>query len=149
MMKKAERQPKHLTYGFSLTELIVVIAMIAILASLALPSYRSATARSDRATALSDINQIAQALERFYTYNRVYTNDFGNIAMGAAGDFAITSVDGLYHYAINNVAADDQTYSILATPVAKTNRDVFLLRQNQIGVQQQSSDGVVWSDGWP
>ena len=149
MMKREERQPKHLIYGFSLTELIIVIAMITILASLALPSYRNATARSDRATALSDINQIAQALERFYTYNRVYTNDFGNLAMGAAGKLSIASADGLYHYAINNAAANDQTYSIVATPVAKTNRDVFLLRQNQIGVQQQSSDGVVWSDGWP
>jgi type IV pilus assembly protein PilE len=60
------------TRGFTLIELMIVVAIIAILASLALPSYRESVARGRRADAKSALLEAAQWTERNYTVNNTY-----------------------------------------------------------------------------
>lgn len=53
--------------GFTLMELVIVVAMVAILASIALPSYEAYVLRAHRAEAMRRLNEVALAQERHYT----------------------------------------------------------------------------------
>ena len=86
--------------GFTLTELMVVVAIVAILASVAVPSYRNYVMRADRADGVAPLQAIMNAQERFYTDNQTYTPNLGTggLAIGPAannpliaGDYSIAA----------------------------------------------------------
>lgn len=58
--------------GFSLIELMIVVAVMAILASVALPSYRQHVMRSHRTDATSALLRLAAEQEKFYIQNNRY-----------------------------------------------------------------------------
>lgn len=70
-MRQAQSD-KHLS-GFSLIELMVVVAIVGILAAIAFPSYQDSVRKSRRADAKAVLQQAAQWMERFYTENNAYT----------------------------------------------------------------------------
>ena len=59
--------------GFTLIELMVAVAVVAILASVALPSYQEQMRKSRRAQAKADLVEYAQMAERHFTVNNAYT----------------------------------------------------------------------------
>lgn len=59
--------------GFTLIELMVAIAIIAILAAVALPGYQSHVRKSRRAVAATCLQELAQQMERRYTTHMNYT----------------------------------------------------------------------------
>ena len=59
--------------GFSLVELVVTMLVLAILASIAWPSYREHVARSRRAELMAALLEDAQAMQRYYAANNGYT----------------------------------------------------------------------------
>ncbi|ACA12658.1 type IV pilin protein [Xylella fastidiosa] len=60
------------SYGYHLIELMVVVAVIAILSSIAYPSYQHYILKSHRDQAKADLVEIAQFAERFRTVNNTY-----------------------------------------------------------------------------
>ncbi len=58
--------------GFTLLELMIVVAIVAILAAIAINSYGNATRKSNRAAAQTCLLQRSQFLERFYANNMAY-----------------------------------------------------------------------------
>jgi type IV pilus assembly protein PilE len=74
------REPKSLNYrvkrmkarGFTLVELMIVIAVLAILAAIAVPSYYRQVEKSRRADAQSALLSAAQTLERCFTRTNTY-----------------------------------------------------------------------------
>ena len=58
--------------GFTLIELMIVVAIVAILASIAYPSYRESAARGRRADAKAALLEAAQWTERQYTVSNTY-----------------------------------------------------------------------------
>lgn len=61
--------------GFSLIELMIVIVIVAILASIAVPTYRNYVLRSHRVEAKTALLSIAAQQEKFYLQNNRYATD--------------------------------------------------------------------------
>jgi len=90
--------------GFTLVELMVTVAIAAILLSLAVPSYRQYLRRGAVAEAVAAIGQGRVVAEQFFLDNRTYT---GMPCPTSTGSFAIVCDDP--------AAPDDATYTITAT----------------------------------
>ena len=58
--------------GFTLIELMIVVAVVAILASIAVPAYQEQIRKSRRAQAKADMVEYAQMAERYFTVNNTY-----------------------------------------------------------------------------
>ena len=58
--------------GFTLIELMVVVAIVAILATIAVASYEYAVTKSRRSAAANCLQERAQFMERYYTTNLTY-----------------------------------------------------------------------------
>jgi type IV pilus assembly protein PilE len=69
--------------GFTLIELMAVVVVIAILALIALPTYTDNVRRSRRADAITELNRVAQAQERWRSNNPNYNSaDVSSAATG-------------------------------------------------------------------
>ena len=58
--------------GFTLTELLIVVAILGIIAALAYPSYQTSVEKSRRADAKAALLELAQFMERTYVENKTY-----------------------------------------------------------------------------
>ena len=65
----------HRSRGFTLIELMIVVAIVAILAAVAYPSYTAYVKRGQRASARSQLLQADQYMKRFYASNDSYSAD--------------------------------------------------------------------------
>jgi type IV pilus assembly protein PilE len=59
--------------GFTLIEVMIVVAIVAILAAIALPSYREQVAKSRRAEPVVGLLEASQYMRRYYSANDSYT----------------------------------------------------------------------------
>ena len=70
--------------GFSLVEMLVVVALIGIIAAVAYPSYTQFVTRSNRTVAHSLMTQIADRQEQFFLDNKRYAAGLGELGYAAA-----------------------------------------------------------------
>ncbi len=75
---------KHLGKGFTLIELMVVVAIVGILAAIAYPSYTEQVARSRRTDAQEALLETAQWIERQYTVSNAYNKKGDNSTIDTA-----------------------------------------------------------------
>ncbi|MEL7449659.1 MAG: type IV pilin protein [Pseudomonadota bacterium] len=83
--------------GVSLMELLVTVAIVGIIASVAIPSYRQHMKRSNRTDATSALLNIAGEQEKFFLQNNAYTDVIGD---GGLGMDKTTSANGYYDLSI-------------------------------------------------
>lgn len=66
--------------GFTLLELMIVVAVIAILTAVAIPNYRQFVLRSHRSEAIIALTEMANLQEKFYSGNNRYIITSASIA---------------------------------------------------------------------
>lgn len=66
--------------AFTLIELLIVVAIIAILAAIAVPNFLEAQTRSKVSRAVADMRTVATALETYYVDNNHYPWTYNNVA---------------------------------------------------------------------
>src|SRR5687768_11145565 len=82
--------------GFTLLELMISVAIVGVIASMALPSYRQSVLKANRTDAHISMSGLATQQERFYFSNNRYTGDFADIMEGAVSGDPISSDEGRY-----------------------------------------------------
>ena len=72
----------HTSKGFTLVEVMVVVAIIGILAAIAYPSYQDSVVKSKRGAAVSCLMEQVQFMERFYSTNLRYDQTTAGAPVG-------------------------------------------------------------------
>ncbi len=91
------------THGFTLIEMMIVVAIIGILTAIAYPSYLESIRKSNRSDAKAALNDAAGRMERCYTINSTYD------------DCATANISSEKYYTIT-ANTGDTTFTITATP---------------------------------
>ncbi len=125
----------HKARGFTLIELMIVVGIIAILASIAIPNYSEYVKTSRRGAAAACLLEMAQQMERRYTTDLVY-----NATAGLPAPACLSNVSGSYTLAFVAGQPLARTYTIQATPIGGQDDTVCrVLVLNQASIKGYDS----------
>lgn len=130
--------------GFTLIELMFVVAIIGIVAAIAYPNYQGYVEKARRGDAQGVLMQFASAMERYYTQNNTYAGaDDGNGVPGAPPSDLFPDeapLDGnakFYDLTIQDLQAN--SFTLRATPKNGQSGDGFLQLHSN-GVREWDAD---------
>ena len=105
--------------GFTLIEIMIVVAILGIVAAIALPSYTSYISRAKRADARTQLMQAAQFMQRFYTANDQYkdSRSGGTVQDAMPANLKRAPADGQKYYDLT-IDASVSAYTLTMVPVA-------------------------------
>lgn len=109
--------------GFTLVELMIVVAIIAILASIAIPAYSDYVTRGKIAQGISELADSRIKMEQFFQDNRTYSPGINASSIGIA-----SGNKPYFTYALGSVGL--ATYTITATGIGNMSSFSYTIDQN-------------------
>ncbi|PXV58345.1 type IV pilus assembly protein PilE [Dyella jiangningensis] len=122
----------HSVAGFTLIELMIVVAIIAILAAIAYPSYINYVTKTNRVAAEGCLSEYSNYMERYYTTNLRYDQAPASSGTAAAVQNPVTTTPPTVTL---DCAAASQTGTSYAYTVPAVSATAFTVRATPIGAQ--------------
>lgn len=108
--------------GFTLIELMIVVALIAILTSIAYPSYQNSVFKTKRTEAQAEMLDVAQRLQRFkianFSYVPIVNDKEVPVDLEQLQHSGILPSQGQRLYTLNLVNVTPTSWTLVATPLA-------------------------------
>jgi type IV pilus assembly protein PilE len=138
--------------GFTLIEMMIVLAIVGILAAIAYPSYSRYVLRSYRADAEATLVAVAQSQEKYYTLNNSYASSLASLGYSVP----LYSQNNRYTISMDNLnasatLANGLGYSLKATANltgGQSTETCGNLTLDSLGTKGMSASGVTVSDCW-
>ena len=146
-MHKNPTKARNAQRGFSLIELMIVVAIVAIISAFAYPSYDRYVIKTKRSVAQNALLQVADRQQQFFMDNKRFAADITNLGFPANpyvvddnGTSTVASdADAVYSLSLSNVTAT--TWTATATPLnSQLSRDTYCgsLTITQTGAKSKS-----------
>jgi type IV pilus assembly protein PilE len=146
-MNKNPTKSRNAQRGFSLIELMIVVAIIAIISAFAYPSYDRYVIKTKRSVAQNALLQVADRQQQFFMDNKRFAADITNLGFPANpyviddnGTSTVASdADAVYSLSLSNVTAT--TWTATAAPLnSQLSRDTYCgsLTITQTGAKSKS-----------
>jgi type IV pilus assembly protein PilE len=134
-----KRKLCHQQTGFTLIELMIVVAVIGILAAIAIPNYSDYIKRGKAAEATSNLATLRVKMEQFYQDNRTYIG----------GTCTLSATEGAQYFAYNcSVAPTATAYTLNATGIGAQGMANFEFTLDQNNAKTSIFDGTVGATCW-
>lgn len=127
--------------GFTLIEVMIAVAIVAIIAAVSLPSYRDHVTRGKITEALSTLGDLRVKLEQYYQDNRTY--------VGACADGTTAPLPtGTKYFTYECRTLTSNTFVIQATGVASQGMGGFFYTVDERNAKATSISADAASLGW-
>ena len=133
-------EDKRMDNGFSLIEMMIVVAIVGILASLTYPGYRDYITRAHRVDGQTALLDLANRMERYYFDNNTYQT--ATVNSGEITDVLSNNLSPAGWYTLSIIKATDSAYTLKATPTylqATNDTRCQSLTFNNTGVKNVTS----------
>jgi type IV pilus assembly protein PilE len=108
-----QKRIHNLQRGFTLVEIMIVIAVIGILSAIAFPSYQDYLIKGRRAAAQSHLMEIAQQQQQYLLDARAYAADLTTLNLTTP-----TDISTYYQISVTASEGPPPNFTITATPVS-------------------------------
>ena len=128
--------------GFTLIEVMIVVAIIGILSAIAMPQYSDYVKRGKAAEATSTLANLRVRMEQYYQDNRTYADVAGPPAVVAP----CTATIGYFTYSCTVQTAT--TYTLSAAPTSGQGMTGFAFTVDQNNTKTSTFDGTTGATCW-
>ena len=129
--------------GFTLIEVMITVAIVAILAAIAVPSYNEYVQRARITEATSNLSDMRNKMEQYFQDNRTWTPGGGTTPPCTAGTVAPLPTSQNFTFACVGLTAN--TYSVTATGNAGTSMNGFTFTINQFNQRATTTVPAGWT----
>ena len=142
--------PGRRPHGFTLVELMIVVAIIGILAAVGIPAYNDHTKRARRAEGRDALLDIAARQERRYSDANQYTDNLGSLGVTDPGGCSAAGVQTdncFYTLTITSLGSTNQAFTAKAAPITP-DPDCGTLSLDQTGARGKTGTAANAKDCW-
>jgi type IV pilus assembly protein PilE len=130
------------THGFTLIELMIVIAILSIIVAVGYPSYMEHVKKSRRAEGMGQLLELADRMERAYSDRGTYPTNISEV-------YVATTDNGLYTLSI--VTANNVSFTVSATPTSVKGQNTdkcHTFTMTSLGDKSVSGGSLGTGDCW-
>lgn len=144
-MQKKLAQKKMSQQGFTLIEIMIVVVIVGVLASIAYPNYTKYVQKGNRVEAQADLLDAAQRLQKCFTTNGTY-----KAVAGTANCSVYTKIESTYKsngkgfYELSFKAVDDASFTLLAKAKVSPQTGDTVCTEIELNHQGIKSPAACW-----
>lgn len=141
MQHTIRQQARRRAKGFSLIEIMIVVAVIAIIAAIALPSYNNSVLKSKRGMGKAELMEVLSMQEQYFINNKAYATDLTSLGYATNPYFIndqgseVADANSIYRIALSGATVSDFTIEALARNGQADDTDCSTLTLTNTGAK--------------